>query len=591
MSVCSNSFIAVRAGGFRRAPKAGCRAKRLLSLTLTLIIFSTFLVFLSSTKAEAVPGYVQSATGGNISTASTTTATFGMAATVGNLVVAAYTWDDSAGLTTSCTDNAGNTYAVAASYDDGAHYQASAVCYAIVTNSGTTAINVHYNGASPGYRVLSVSEYSGVSTTNPVDATAWDTGTETGGVTDSVSSSAATTTVSKDLIFGMAMEDTGTSNGGNTAGTNFTLRSSAGVVQPNDLSTEDEIQTSPGPVAATETWQSNDAYTAIMVAFKPASYATDAALTMSDPTPSATGVTDTVNISGVSQTLTKCIKISYLTTLAGGGVKPTGLSVATAALDSSSTYPASPASWTVSDDNTNGVITLTKSAGFTPSSTSGQLVIDSITNASSSGTYYMTVNSYTNASCSSGAVDVFALASSNNAPTQVNVAILPAFTFGVTGQSSTCNGESDFSSNAGGASTVFLGHLMDGANVSGGQALSVTSNASGGFSVYVRGSQASQNLRSGGHNWADVAGSYLSPAPLGSGERFGYTYHDSTSATSVTNPASANFVALTNTNNAVMGSNTSLSGNGCVTFDVQAGLATPSGAYTATITYTAVPNF
>ena len=131
-----------------------------------------------------------------------------------------------------------------------------------------------------------------------------------------------------------------------------------------------------------------------------------------------------------------------------------------------------------------------------------------------------------------------------------------------------------------------------GANVSGGQALSVAGNAGNGFVVYVAGTQASQNLRSAGHNWTDVTGTYASPAALGAGERFGYTYKDSTSSSSVTNPASANFVALTNaTTNAVMGSATSETGSGCVSYDAQTSATTPAGSYTATMIYTAIPTF
>jgi len=62
-----------------------------------------------------------------------------------------------------------------------------------------------------------------------------------------------------------------------------------------------------------------------------------------------------------------------------------------ATLDSSSTWPASPASWTVADDNTNGIVTLTYATGSTPASSSTRwLQLDSITNPSSTGTYYVT---------------------------------------------------------------------------------------------------------------------------------------------------------------------------------------------------------
>jgi hypothetical protein len=79
---------------------------------------------------------------------------------------------------------------------------------------------------------------------------------------------------------------------------------------------------------------------------------------------------------------------------------------------------------------------------------------------------------------------------------------------------------------------------------------------------------------------------------LGSGESFGYTYHDATSSTSVPNPAPAMFASLDNVStNSVMGSATSSSGSGCVAFDAQTSASTPAGSYTATVIYTAIPLF
>ncbi len=178
-----------------------------------------------------------------------------------------------------------------------------------------------------------------------------------------------------------------------------------------------------------------------------------------------------------------------------------------------------------------------------------------------------------------------------NNTTDVSVTIDPSFTFTIGNRSSSCNGESNFATAAGSATAVALGHLAAGTNVSGGQALTVASNAGYGFTVYIRGPYSSGNLRSGSHNWTDVAGSYASPAVLGSGERFGYTYADSTSSSSVTNPSSGYFAALDSTNRAVMGSATYNGGTGCVSFDAQASATTPAAAYTATVVYTAVPTF
>ncbi len=167
----------------------------------------------------------------------------------------------------------------------------------------------------------------------------------------------------------------------------------------------------------------------------------------------------------------------------------------------------------------------------------------------------------------------------------------PSLTFTVGNRGTACNGESNFSASAGGSAAVAFGTLGLGANVSGAQALSVVTNAAGGFSVYIRGVQSSQNMRSATHNWADVAGVYPAGAALGAGERFGYTFFDSTASSSVTNPSAANFIALDATNRAVMGSATSKTGSGCVSFDAQSTTSTPAGSYSASVIYTAVPSF
>ncbi len=173
----------------------------------------------------------------------------------------------------------------------------------------------------------------------------------------------------------------------------------------------------------------------------------------------------------------------------------------------------------------------------------------------------------------------------------VSAVVDPSLSFSVGNRSSACNGELNFSGSAGSATAVALGHVAGGANVSGGQTLSIAGNAGGGFAVYIRGTQGSNNLRSSGHPWADVSGTYAAPAILGSGERFGFTFFDSTASTSVPIPSAASFIALDSVDRAVMGSTTSASGSACVSFDAQSASSTPAGAYQATVIYTAVPAF
>ena len=80
---------------------------------------------------------------------------------------------------------------------------------------------------------------------------------------NAITSTAATTTASGDLVFGTVMDDAGVNN--TTAGTGFTLRQS---VNNKDLASEDLVQTSGGSVAATFTFSAAHRYLAEMVTFK-----------------------------------------------------------------------------------------------------------------------------------------------------------------------------------------------------------------------------------------------------------------------------------------------------------------------------------
>jgi len=78
-----------------------------------------------------------------------------------------------------------------------------------------------------------------------------------------ITSTAAVTTASGDLIFGAVMDDAGVTT--ITAGTSFTQRQS---VNNKDLASEDLVQVTAGSIAATHTFGSVDRYLAQMVAFR-----------------------------------------------------------------------------------------------------------------------------------------------------------------------------------------------------------------------------------------------------------------------------------------------------------------------------------
>lgn len=329
----------------------------------------------------------------------------------------------------------------------------------------------------------------------------------------------------------------------------------------------------------------------------------------SDPTISATGVTYTWTWSGYqTTTAVKCVKVEFDTAADGSGSIPAGMAVSGSSALAGTFLPSG--TWTVDATSAaSGVLVYNYSTGVTPTGSAKTITISNVTNPSSAASNFMLVSTYDTAgggssgACGGSTLDsavAAAFATTNN--TVVSVTVDPSFSFSVANKASACNGESNYVDNSGGGATSLpLGHLSSSQNASTGQTLTVSGNAGSGFAVYVRGTNAANNMRSAGsgYQWQDVAGTYASPAALGAGERFGFTYKDNTSGTSVTNPSSATFVKLTNaTTNAVMGLATALSGTttGCVSFDAQTGanassINTPAGSYAATIVYTAVPTF
>lgn len=226
----------------------------------------------STTDASSVstfvppPAHVQTpALVTNDLTSTTIAQTFGSAVTVGNRIVVAVSW--SAGGATNyptIADTRGNVYTRHIDDYDTANLQGLAVYSAPVTTGGTNTVTCTF-GTTTDYRRLSIHEYSGISSSNPIDTTDKNKVTSGGSTaTDGVTSTASNTTTDGCLIYGARQHDqAGVPTV--TAGTGFTSRTNN-----NEHSTEDRIQTTAGSVAATWTHSTSTGYLAQMVAFRPA---------------------------------------------------------------------------------------------------------------------------------------------------------------------------------------------------------------------------------------------------------------------------------------------------------------------------------
>src|SRR6266849_3400570 len=240
--------------------KGGCRAWPVLALStlLFLFLFSGF----AAAQTGTTISLIQTAGSTSDSASSIVSQGFGVNNTAGNLILVAVSWGDNPVVSLSASDTLGNTYFVATNDFDPGNRQGLAIIYAPNIRGGANIVTVNF-GQADGYRRIIVSEYSGITTTSPLDAAAKHKASGTT-ATNGVTSTAANTITNGDLIFGVVMDDSGFF-GTITAGTGFTRRA---FVNNMDLATEDTVQAAAGPIAATFTFSRADTYLAQMAAFK-----------------------------------------------------------------------------------------------------------------------------------------------------------------------------------------------------------------------------------------------------------------------------------------------------------------------------------
>ncbi len=320
-----------------------------------------------------------------------------------------------------------------------------------------------------------------------------------------------------------------------------------------------------------------------------ASALTNSSLTLSDPRPSQTGVTYTFDASGYTTgTTIRCIDVVLNTASdAGGSAAATTTSFA---LGGASTV-ITPGSWTA-DATTNGTLRITNAGGETPSA-SGTLVFSNITNDGTAGqNYYGILTSYTDASCTGGnEVDQVTVAFTliDGALVQLTIDPTLIFTVSSVGASQSVNGATTtIASTPTGIN--FQNSVSAVANGISAHDLNVTTNATNGYTVYIR---HTGQLSNGSDTIANHTGTNAAPTSFSSAgtEAWGYTTEDSAlgggTADRFTNPGDA-WAGFTTSNDPVMDNTVAATSTETVRVGQQVGVAgtTPAGTYQTTIVYT-----
>jgi len=232
--------------------------------------------------AGVAPAWAVPAPTGNhadiIINAGSTSGSGTMTATTGNLIVCTYRVDTSspAGSVGSISDSAGNTYTSATGQLLEGNYNRSSQVYYANNITGGSPLTITVNTLlSPGGFAI-CSEFSGVATASPLDVHADGTMPINPGTgTDAVTSGAATTTTSGELIYTSFVGFGGTGSASQAVGTGFTRvhisPGGAGGTGAGTLDSAYKVQSSSGSTAGTWTLGSSDSSTvasAQMATFK-----------------------------------------------------------------------------------------------------------------------------------------------------------------------------------------------------------------------------------------------------------------------------------------------------------------------------------
>lgn len=325
---------------------------------------------------------------------------------------------------------------------------------------------------------------------------------------------------------------------------------------------------------------------------------TAASVTLSDPRPTTASVSYDFQASNVTTSPIRCIQVEFDMAADGSGGKPTDMNITNAALSGSSDYIPTPASWSVSNNNTTGISNITFASGETPANAAGRnIILTTITNGSvANNDYFMIVRTFNNTDCSTSPVDNSTVGFLFTDGQAVSLSVDGTLSFsvaGVTGNGSLAvNGATITNGLATTSTTVPFGTLTSSANKVAAQDVTVSTNSSGGYTVSTR---YTAQPTSGSNTINDASGSNASPAAFSAAgtEAFGYTTEDATltgTADRFTSSGGNKWAAFT-TSNAELIYNSAAVSNQTTRIGYQVGIAgsTEPGSYVTSVILTAVP--
>lgn len=314
---------------------------------------------------------------------------------------------------------------------------------------------------------------------------------------------------------------------------------------------------------------------------------TSASVSLGDPRTGET-TTYTVTASGFTTgTSISCVEVDLDTAASGSGGNPTS-DTTSSTLDS--TTLLTPASWSV-DNSTDGTLRITSVGGENPSA-SGNIVWGSVDNGSTENTtYYALLTTFTDASCTGGnEVDTVVMAFTYTDGELVTLTIDPTLTFSVNDLGSGVDVNGTNTTVGSTATGIDFGSAVtSSANGVSGHRLDVSTNATGGYNVYIR---HTGDLTNAASDTIDVwTGTNAAPTvfPAAGTEAWGYTTEDA----DLTQFSANEYAGFTTSNEVVMTNTAATAGTDQVEVGHQVGVAatTEAGTYQTTIIYTIVATY
>lgn len=334
---------------------------------------------------------------------------------------------------------------------------------------------------------------------------------------------------------------------------------------------------------------------AIVIAAVPVKALNSSSLLLGDPRPGQTATYTFTASNFTTATSIQCIDIELNTQADGAGSAVPGITTTSSTLDSSTLITAG--NWTV-NNAVNSRLRITNGSGENPNA-SGNIVFGSVVNGSTEGvTYYAIFTTYTDTSCSapSGGVDATIVAFTYVDGEFVQLTIDPTLTFSLNNVLSGQAVNGATTTIASTASGINFGNAVTQAtNGVSAHDIEVGTNATGGYSVYIR---HSADLTNGSDVIAAHSGSNATPSsfPAAGTEAWGYTTEDSNlgngTADRFTNPGDE-WAGFTTTNEVVVDNTSAVPGTETTRVGHQVGIAstTPAGTYQTTIIYTVASTY